>query len=190
MGNSAVFGDLTPAYSRFTFKDIFPDVDTFVDYVSNAGPLQDEINDEDLLAQFYYMMWAKYGNCPIAKSDSEQWGLDLIFTMNAYLPTFVKKEEIQKELRTLTVDDVREGFKNIYNKAYNPSTTPSTGTDEELPYVNEQNVNKTKKNVVDSLSSLWEMLHTNLWEDLMRKFQKLFSKIVSPANNVIYIMGD
>lgn len=190
MSNSAVFGSIVPAYSRYTFKDIFPDVDTFKDTMTDNSAILDSSITATVQVQFYYMMLAKYSNTPIAKSDGEEWIYDLIFTMNAYLPTFIKKDAIQKELRSFSTSDVQEGFKSIYNHAYNPSTTPSTGTDEELPYVNDQNVNKTKKNVIDALSSFWEMLHTNLWEELIRKFQKLFSKIVSPANNVVYIMED
>lgn len=189
MSNSLVFGDLTPAYARWTFKDLFPDATTFKTAVKTNNLLEAEITDS-FIDKFYYMMLAKYCNTPIIKDDAEAWLYDLIFTMNAYIPTFLKKEAIQKDLRALSTDDARVGFQSIYNHAFNPSQAPSTGTEEELPYVNEQNVNKTRKNVVDALSILWELLHTNLWEDLLRKFSKLFSKIASPANNVIYIMED
>ena len=186
MSNSLIFGEMTPAYSRYTFKDLFKDASVFKDAVKTDNLLEPEITDT-VIVKFYYMMFAKFANSPISQSDSEAWLYNLIFTMNAYLPTYLKKEAMQKELRALDTDDIRIGFSSIYNHAFNPSTTPSTGEDEELPYVNEQNVNKTKKNVVDALSTLWEMLHTNLWEDLLRKFNKLFSKIVTPANNVVYI---
>ena len=187
--NSQVWEQLSPAYSRYTFRDIFPDEATFKTGVKTNNLLESEITDA-FLSKFYYMLFAKYANSPISKSDSEEWLYDLIFTMNAFIPTYLKKESIQKQLRALDLADVRVGFQSIFNHAFNPSTTPSTGTDEELPYVNEQNVNKTKKNPVDALSSLWEMLHTNLWEELLRKFQKLFSKIVTPANNVFYVTED
>lgn len=192
MSNSIVFGSLAPAYSRYTFKDIFPDVTTFTDFLADEkiAPIVSSEITATVKIQLYYMLYAKYANTPIAKADGEEWLYDLVFTMNAYVPTFIKKDALQQTLRGYSVDDVREGFKSIYNHAYNPSTKPSTDTDDELPYVNDQNVNKTKKNVIDALSSFWEMLHTNLWEELIRKFQKLFSKIVSPANNIIYLVKE
>lgn len=192
MSNSIVFGDLSPSYSRYTFKDIFPDASTFTTFLATpeiAAILSTEIT-AIAQTQLYYMLYAKYANTPISKADSEEWVYDLIFTMNAYMPTFLKKDSLQKTLRGYSIDDVRVGFKSIYNHAINPSTTPSTENTEELPYVSDQNVNKTTKNVIDALSSFWEMLHTNLWEEFIKKFQKLFSKIVSPANNVIYIMEE
>lgn len=186
---SAYFEQLAPEFNRPSFREIFPDVDTFYNCLAETEAVDSELT-EDNLKKLYYMLIAKYGNTPIRKADGEEWLYDLIFTINAHYPTFLKKDEIQRQLRALNLDDLRDGTKSIFNHAYNPSQTPSTGTSDEIPYVNEQNVNKLKKNKADALSSLWEILHTNIMDEFIKKFKNLFSKILTTTNHPVYIMEE
>lgn len=61
---------------------------------------------------------------------------------------------MQNELRTMSDDDLIKGSKQIVNHSYNPSTTPSTATLEELTTINEQNTNNYKRSKLDAYAFL------------------------------------
>ena len=185
MGMSSFLGALAPEYNNPTFSDIFHDDDSFYDYCHDTGILDATIT-EAFLRKLWFMLYSYYGNSPIAGSDENRWKAKLVVTIEAYAPTYIKKQEIQAGLRALDLDDLREGYKSIFNRAINPSAEPSTDNTEELPYINEQNVNKTKKNKADAYATLWDILKTNLLEDFLKKFSKLFSKVASNGNIIIY----
>ena len=185
MGASSYLGSLAPEYNQPTFSDIFHTDDEFYSFCADTGILSNEIT-EAFLKKLWYMLYAYYGNSPIASSDENRWKAKLVVTIEAYAPTYIKKDEIQKALRALDITDLREGYKSIFNKAINPSASPTTDSTEELPYINEQNVNKTKKNKADAYATLWDILRSNLIEDFIKKFSKLFSKIASGGNIIVY----
>lgn len=187
MPNYAEF--IAPEYAVPVFTQVFESADDFSDFYTATGQLESEVN-ATFLKKLWYMLYAKYGNNPIAFEDITQWQYDLLFKINAYAPAFIKKDSIQKALRALDIDDLREGYKSIYNHAINPSKAPSTDNTEELPYISDQNVNKTKKNKADAYATLWEILRTEVWEQFIKKFAPLFSKVVTTTERVIYIDED
>ena len=182
---SSLLEVLAPEYNVPTFDEVFDSADSLQEFCADSGLLEAEISSA-FIGKLWFMLYAKYGNDPIVSADINQWKYRLLMKINAYTPTFLKKEEIQKALRALDLDDLREGYKSIFNHAINPSTTPSTDNTDELPYISDQNVNKTKKNKADAYATLWEILRSNLWEEYIGKFSSLFSKVVSTSDRVIY----
>ena len=158
---------LLPQYDTKLFTDIYNTVDTFVaDYNTiNLGG----ITDPTLVNKLYYLLYAKFGNSPIANLDENQFKYKLFSTVFMYGPTWEKKLDIQATLRGLTEDQIKTGtaraisntgtvgttgnntYNNlkstdsgadIHNHAYNPATDPATTDTLELDYINEQQVDK------------------------------------------------
>jgi hypothetical protein len=71
-----------------------------------------------------------------------------------YGPTWQKRLDIQAKIRGLTDSDILIGSKAIYNTALNPSTAPSTGSLEELTYINSQNTTNYKKSKLEAYAQL------------------------------------
>ena len=147
-----------PEYNHATFDQIFPDSATFVSRIRATGVITTSEITDAFLGRLFLMLYAKHGVDPIKSANPPQWVFKVALTTEAYAPAFLKREDIQKKLRALTDDDLREGYKNIFNHAMNPSTTPSTDNTNELPYITDQNVNKGKKSKVDAYASLWDIL--------------------------------
>ena len=185
MGMSSELELLAPEYNVPVFTDIFPSADDFVSFYRDTGLLETEITDAFLNRTWFYI-YARYGNDPIAGADINQWMYRLLEKLNAYAPTYIKKDDIQKKLRALSDDDIREGYKTIFNHAINPSKAPSTDNTNELPYISDQNVNKTRKNKTDAYLTLWDALRSNLLEEFIGRFKPLFSKIVATTDRLIY----
>ena len=180
--------NLLPQYDTKLFTDIYDKVDTFVaDYNSiNLGGL----TDPTLVTKLFYLLYAKFGNSPIANLDENQFKYKLFSTVFMYGPAWEKRLDIQNEIRNLSADDLLQGAKAIYNHALNPETDPSTLAPDELTYINEQNTTQYKKSKMDAYGQLWRLISTDVTADFLAKFNDCFKKFVKPANPLIYVTDE
>ena len=179
---------MRPLYNTKTFNDIFPDALSFSDnydtYQATAGLTN--ILDSTDVAITWQLLTARYGNNPIANWSEEQFKLKIWQIMFQYGPTWVKRNDIQVELRNLTADQIRAGDFNIYNTALNPATAPSDNDTTEINYINQQNTSRRKKSVLGAYNELLLLLETDVTGDYIDKFKKLFLTIVDPKCTYIY----
>ncbi len=176
-------------YNTKLFVDIYPDYDTFEKGYTES-PLKDGITDDNLQI-LYYLLYARYGNSPIANMDENQFKYKLYSVIWQYGPTWESRLEIQDKLRELLAtgheSDLINGAKAIYNHAYNPETAPSTQSLEELTYINDQNTTNYKKSKMDAYTQLWGLLATDVTEQFIDRFQPLFKKFVRPEHPILYV---
>lgn len=176
--------NLLPAYNTKLFTDIYEDATTFgTDYAEIA---LGGITDSTLITKLYYLLYARYGNSPIANLDETQFKYKLFSVIFMYGPTWEKRLDVQEALRNLSLDDLILGSKAIYNHAFNPSTEPSTATLEELTYINDQNTTNYKRSKMDAYSQLWELLSTDVTSQFLDKFQVCFKQFVMPTRILIF----
>ena len=183
MNNSMI-----PQYATFKFTDIWDDVAKFkTDYAASpfTGAISD--NSPDNVSIVFYLLYARYGNNPIANRDVNQWKFKIFSIIYQFGPTWQKKLDIQEKLRALTEDDILKGSKAIFNHALNPSTAPSTSTLEELNYINDQSTSNYKKSKMDAYTQLWELLESDVTEEFIRKFRSCFKTFVSPEQPLLYV---
>ena len=166
------------------FREAYSDPDTFyADYISYGIPTTiSETNCKTL----FYLLYAKYGNSHFANRDLVQSKLKIFSTIFKYGPTWEKKLAIQKALRDLDLADLQEGSKQITNHANNPNTAPSTTALDELEYIDEQHAVNYKKNKVDAYATLWNMLATDVTEDFLSRFNKIFTFVTLEEDVYLY----
>ena len=139
---------LIPQYSTKLFTEIWEDVKSFKTDLA-ASPFADAIT-ADNQTKLFYLLYAKYGNSPIANRDITQFKYKVFSIIYQYGPTWEKKIAIQDSIRSLTEEDLLTGSKAVYNSALNPGTAPTAGTVEELTYINSQNTTNYKKSKMDA----------------------------------------
>lgn len=165
-------------YRTRKFTDIFSDVNSFIsEYKTNGIPQSITEQNANTL---YYLLYARFGNTPIANSDENQFKYKLFSVVFMYGPAWEKRLEIQNNLRQLTENDLLSGAKQINNFSNNPSTEPSTADLEELPTVNSQTTTHFKKSKLDAYNLLWNLLATDVTERFISEFAKLFIKVATP----------
>ena len=180
-----IFDSVYGNYRTRTFTDIYPNVEDFIkDYTYNG--IKTTITT-DSITTLYYLLYARYGNSHIVNSDENQFKYRLFSTIFMYGPTWEKRLDVQNKLRGLTDKELIEGTKQINNHSYNPSTEPSTSDTEELPTTNEQTSTKYKKSKMDAYAILIALLETDVTEEFVAKFKKLFLSIIEPQNPLWYI---
>ena len=171
-------------YRTKKFTDFYPKAKDFVNDYHLCG-IPSTITD-DTATTLYYLLYARYGNSHIISSDENQFKYKMFSIIFQYGPTWEKRLDIQNKLRNLTEDELMRGTKAIYNTANNPGTEPSTGSLEELPYINSQNTTGYKKSKMDAYANLLALLDTDVTEDFIKKFGKLFITILEPREPLWY----
>lgn len=184
---SSMLEQLAPEYNRLTYADVFTSKTDFRTKLQDTGIIEDILISNVFLEKLYFYLYAAHGNDCISMSDEAQWIYNVALITEANAPTYLKKLDVQKKLRALTDDELREGYRTLFNHAVNPSAKPSTDANDELKYINEQSVNKARKNKTAAYIELWESLRTDLLADFLHKYDKIFSKLASTADRMIYI---
>ena len=166
-----LYGDFTTE----TFSQIFGSVDIWKEKLGSTQITLPLTNEN--LELLYYLLYSQYGNSNIASSDVNRFVFAVARIIFQYAPTWETRLRIQKSLRELSDADLMKGATDIYNHSYNPGTSPSTQSVEELPTVNEQTVTKRKKGPLDAYAYLWDLLDTDVTGNFLNQFQKLFRPI-------------
>lgn len=179
-----IAGQMIPQYENKYFTQFYSSSEEFLeDYKTCGIPT---LLKDDSITTLFYLLYAKYGNSPIANSDENQFKYKLFSIIFQYGPTWEKRLEIQAELRGLSLEDAAVGARSIYNHAFNPGSEPSTQTTEEINYVNDQNVSKYTKAPTQAAMDLWDMLRVDVSEIFLKQFAKLFLRIVRPQHTYIF----
>ena len=183
-------------YNTKIFTDIWDEASKFVT-AYKASPLYDAVTTngvtnyhnsltDDNINLLYYMLYARYGNNPIANLDENQFKFKVYSLIFQYGPTWQKELDIQDKLRGLQEEQLLQGAKAIYNKAFGDAGTPSTQSLEEIQFVNEQNTTNYKKTKLGAYSELLYLLKTNVSEVFLNRFRPLFKKVVAPEFPILY----
>lgn len=178
-------GSLYGTYRQKKFTDVYESVDKFLADYKDCG-IPTTISDNSAQTLFY-LLYGSYGNDVVASSDINRFKYKLFSIIFQYAPNWEKQLEIQNKLRGLTEDDIRLGSRQIYNTAQNPSTEPSTDTTDELQYINNQNVTKNQRGVLEGYATLLSLLRTDVTQEFLNRFRKLFLTIVQPEEPLLYI---
>lgn len=174
-----------PEYDTKLFTEVWDTAGAFLsDYQSAGIPTTISTANATTL---YYLLYAKYGNNPIANRDINQFKYKILSIVFEYGPTWEKRLAIQQSLRGLSEEDLIKGSKAIYNSALNPSTAPTTGSLEELDYINAQNTTNYKKSKMEAYAQLWELLETDITSEFVGKFKICFKQFVRPERPLIYV---
>lgn len=178
-------GSLYGSYRQKKFTDVYESVEDFLADYKDCG-IPTTISDNSAQTLFY-LLYGSYGNDIVASSDINRFKYKLFSIIFQYAPNWEKQLEIQNKLRDLTEDDIRLGSRQIYNTAQNPSTEPSTDTTDELQYINNQNVTKNQRGVLEGYATLLSLLRTDVTQEFLNRFRKLFLTIVQPEEPLLYI---
>lgn len=177
--------EMLPKYSTVLFTDVWEEVNDFAyDYQHIGIPTTISVANAIVL---YYLLYARYGNNPIANYDEEQWKYKIFSVIWQYGPSWEKRLDIQAKLRALSEDDLIKGSKAIYNHAYNPNQAPSTSTLEEVEYINDQNTTNYKKSKMEAYAQLWDLIDTDVTAEFLGRFQKCFKQFVAPERPLLYV---
>ena len=174
-------------YRTRTFSEIFDSYETFIQQWDTL-PFKEAVAADNINMELaYYLLMARYANSHIASLDENRFIFQTFSTIFQYGPMWAKDLKTQAAIRALDIDAFRTGVANIINQASNPSIEPSTQSTEELPYINNQNVSKTKRSVADGYALMYSLLKEDVSEKFIDRFKKLFLTIVEPESPLWFV---
>ena len=131
---------MIPQYDTKLFTEVFDDAGTFVYYYTNIG-IPTTISDANATT-LYYLLYARYGNSPIANYDEEQFKYKIFSIIFQYGPTWEKRLDVQKTLRDMQLSDlVDNGQLSELFSSQGTSSQTSSGTNGNTRTLNTQEAN-------------------------------------------------
>ena len=180
--------NMLPMYNTKTFSQIFPDFTSFKNCFDNDfDKYAKDCISETSLKTLYWLLYSRYGENPIVNLSEVIFKSKMVANTFQKGPTWERKLNLQKDLRDLTESDLLTGAKTIFNKALHDEGEPGTDTDTELTFINAQDVSKMRRSKLDAYSFLQDVLKTDVTEEFISSYAKLFSRFVSPTNTRIYV---
>ena len=184
-----------PRYDTKLFTEVWEEASDFKsEYQASPfagaihyGETVGQVTYDDNVTLLYYLLYARFGNNPIANFDENQFKAKVFAIIWQYGPTWQKRLDVQEKLRSISDEDLLKGAKAIYNHAFNPSQTPSTATLDEIEFINDQNTTNYKKSKMDAYGQLWELLTIDVTTEFLNRFQKCFKQFVRPEKHWIYV---
>ncbi len=179
-------------YRNRSFCDIYPTEAEFrTAYNASQLPLSTYFvaGDDPIVSALYYMLYGRYGNSTIASSDEKQFEYKLFTVVFMYGPAWLKRLELQKDVRSLTLEDLLITDKNVVNGAYNNASALAT-PNAELPNINNQNVSYYKRAPLEAYAAQWGMLETDVTEEFLEQFKRLFLTVVAPEEAELYYIPE
>lgn len=172
-------------YNTKTFVDVWGTVSDFVDDYKSCALYDpgNTINDGNAQT-LYFLLYARYGNTPIANWDQNQFKYKMFSVIFQYGPAWQKELEVQSELRSLSLDDLQTGSKVMFKHAYGDATTPSAS--DSMDYTNDKNEQKTTRAKADGYAILLSLLKDDVTEKFLSKFKHCFKTVVYPEHPLLY----
>lgn len=182
------------SFDNVTFSDLWSTKESFIESYKEIGFPQtfeggSYVTDDDL-GLIWLLLIGRFADSTIMSYNT--YGAFQVRFMSRvwqYAPAWKKELDIQNKLRSMSLEDnspIFEGSKAIYNSALNPGTQPSTNTDDELNFLNQQNVTKHRRSKLEGLSLLNDLLKKDVTEVFLRRFDDLFKTIVYTGRNLEY----
>ena len=129
-----------PQYDTRLMTEVWSQASDFLTDYQNAG-IPTTISNQNATT-LYYLLYARYGNTPIANYDENQWKYKMFSIIFQYGPTWEKRLDVQKTLRDLQISDLIDN--GSYHESFSHSaseTSSKTGSDN-----NTRTLNTTEKN--------------------------------------------
>lgn len=129
-----------PQYDTKLMTEVWSQASEFLTDYQNAG-IPTTISNQNATT-LYYLLYARYGNTPIANYDENQWKYKMFSIIFQYGPTWEKRLSIQDTLRGLQISDLVDNgsLHELFNHSAS-ETSSKTGSDN-----NTRTLNTTEKN--------------------------------------------
>lgn len=132
--------EMFPQYDTKLMTDVWGQASDFLTDYQNVG-IPTTISNQNATT-LYYLLYAKYGNTPIANYDENQWKYKMFSIIFQYGPTWEKRLDIQTTLRGLKLSDLLDnGSYRALSSQSGTETSSKTGSDN-----NTRTLNTTEKN--------------------------------------------
>ena len=138
-----------PQYDTKLMTEVWSQASEFLTDYQNAG-IPTTISNQNATT-LYYLLYARYGNTPIANYDENQWKYKMFSIIFQYGPTWEKRLSIQDTLRGLQISDLVDNgsFHELFSHSAS-ETSSKTGSDNNTRTLNTTETNTGTASVANT----------------------------------------
>ena len=184
--------NMIPQYDTKLFTDIWEEASDFLYDYQNVG-IPTTISNGNATT-LYYLLYARYGNNPIANYDENQFKYKVMAIIYQYGPTWEKRLSVQNTLRGLTIEDLVDdgSFHELFDHTGSSSsdrtlgdntTKISSGSSTNTGTVRQQG-NGTDENVKNNAYNPSQAPSTNTYTPLTYINSQEANKLTSNQDNL------
>lgn len=178
----------TNSYITRKFGEIWVDEPTFTaEMFKLMTDAYDTTLTEAQCKRLFYELSARFTGSNVRYTDEFQFKLRLGSIMSQYGPLYFSNLELVAQAQGTELDQFMTAGKTLMNAAQNNATLPGVGTDQELPYVNSQNVVNTKRAIDIALDAKKSFLRDEFTKQFYTRFNELFISIIYPQMPMWFI---
>lgn len=160
------------------FREIFPDSDTFNDWMA---VFEVTIPDPDVFSH----LSIRFGGDRFAYSSISVAVSKMAQILAVEYPAYKQRKETAELIYALDLEEFKKGMISINNTAENPNTDPATDALDPLPFINAQVVAGVKLSEFEALQRKYRAVYTNYLNQFLDKFDDLFFKIIPESEDVL-----
>ena len=141
--------DMIPQYDTKLMTEVWSQASEFLNDYQNIG-IPTTISNQNATT-LYYLLYARYGNTPIANYDENQWKYKMFSIIFQYGPTWEKRLDIQNTLRGLQISDLVDNgsFHDLFSHS-GSETSSKTGSDNNTRTLNTTETNTGTSSIANT----------------------------------------
>ena len=141
--------EMFPQYDTKLMTEVWSQASEFLNDYQNIG-IPTTISNQNATT-LYYLLYARYGNTPIANYDENQWKYKMFSIIFQYGPTWEKRLDIQNTLRGLQISDLVDNgsFRELFSHSAS-ETSSKTGSDNNTRTLNTTETNTGTASVANT----------------------------------------
>ena len=138
-----------PQYDTKLMTEVWSSASEFLTDYQAAG-IPTTISNQNATT-LYYLLYARYGNTPIANYDENQWKYKMFSIIFQYGPTWEKRLDVQNTLRGLQISDLIDNgsFHELFSHSGSESSS-KTGSDNNTRTLNTTETNTGTASVANT----------------------------------------
>ena len=141
--------EMFPQYDTKLMTEVWSSASEFLTDYQAAG-IPTTISNQNATT-LYYLLYARYGNTPIANYDENQWKYKMFSIIFQYGPTWEKRLDVQNTLRGLQISDLIDNgsFHELFSHSGSESSS-KTGSDNNTRTLNTTETNTGTASVANT----------------------------------------
>lgn len=164
-----------------TLIQIWPEMTSLQNDIDTYTSITDKITKDSWLA-----IIGRYAESHIIDRNEMQFKAQFLTILSEAYPKLLAKLTINEKLRKLTEAEALDGGKIIANNAKNPDSEPADSDTSELPYINDQSVQKETIGRVRGLYDWKNTVGGQAYNEFLDRFKPLFRVILVDIEEFLY----
>lgn len=171
----------------FYFKEIFPTVYTFIQYLIKYDIANIRDTETFIFAKYVYkILYRRYHNSNIQYDTVEAFKNDFANVLEDNFTKYKQQLDLIKKMQNFTEDDIVRISSAIANQANNPNNKPDDPT-KPLGYISAQASTFANDNKFQAYIRAINNIPTQLIDTMLRRCVNLFKTIIP---NQVYVYND